>query len=186
MNNQTVVQALHYLIYKAGDGVMTKLYLLKTIYLADRYHLRQYGRTITNAKYVAMRLGPVPSEVKDTIEASIKGKSDVRKLFVAERKGNHETFKSVCTPCRDDLSDTEIEALDAALDKFREIGKGGIVTYTHNFPEWKNRKADLSDHCRFVPMDIEDFFLPADPQVEYCPADPELVKMNLDFYRGED
>jgi uncharacterized phage-associated protein len=43
---------------------------LKLIYFADRYHLRKYGRLVTNDIYYAMNYGPVPSSVKDIAEGS--------------------------------------------------------------------------------------------------------------------
>lgn len=186
MPNKTIVQALHHLIHNAGDGVMTKLFLLKTIYLADRYHLRQYGRSITGADYVAMRMGPVASQVKTAIESDIDGNVEMRKCFIPLGKSQDTAFKSVCVPARDFLSDTELEALDVALAQFKKVGSGNIVQYTHAFPEWKNCEESLTDCCQVVQMNIEDFFQPADANVEYCPADPELVEMNLDYYRGED
>ena len=185
MNNKTIVQALHHLIHNAGDGVMTKLFLLKTIYLADRYHLRKYGRLITGADYVAMRMGPVASQVKSAIESDISGDVEMNKLFAPLGKSRDAAFRSICPPQREYLSDTELEALDMALAQFKKIGSGDIVKYTHEFPEWKNCEDSLNDFCQVVPMDVEDFFLPVDANIEYCPADPELVEMNLDFYRGE-
>lgn len=186
MNNKTIMQALHHLIHNAGDGVMTKLYLLKTVYLADRYHLRKYGRSITGADYFAMPMGPVASQVKTAIESDVAGNVEMNFWFAPLTKNADTTFKSVREPTREYLSDTEIEALDAALVQFKKIGPRNIVSYTHEFPEWKNCEDSLEGYTRHVPMNIEDFFLPADSKVEYCPADPELVEMNLDFYRGEE
>ena len=47
-----------------------KMKALKLVYIADRYHLRKYGRLITNDTYFAMNYGPVPSGTKDIAEAS--------------------------------------------------------------------------------------------------------------------
>ena len=43
---------------------------LKLVFFADRYHLRQYGRPVTNDEYMAMEFGPVPSGCKDLAEMS--------------------------------------------------------------------------------------------------------------------
>lgn len=184
MNSKTIEQSLHYLIHNAGDGVMTKLFLLKTIYLADRYHLRKYGRLITGADYLAMRLGPVASQVKDAIEKDINGDAEMNMLFSPLSRSPGTAFKSVCGPVRDYLSDTDLEALDSALAQFKGVGAENIVNYTHKFPEWKRCEASLHGGALCVPMNVEDFFLPVDSKFEYCPANPELVELNLDFYRG--
>ena len=156
MNNKTIVQALHHLIHNAGDGVMTKLYLLKTIYLADRYHLRKYGRLITGADYLAMRMGPVASQVKSAIESDISGDVEMNKLFAPLGKCRDTAFKSICPLQREYLSDTELEALDMALAQFKKIGSGDIVKYTHAFPEWKNCEESLQDSLRHVRLPLRD------------------------------
>lgn len=185
MCDKTIAQVLHYLISNAGDGVMTKLFLLKTVYLADRYHLRKYGRLITGANYVAMRMGPVASQVKKMIESDQDADSNLREYFVPIGSASDAPFRSVAKCSREFLSDTEIEALSVALAQFNKIGPKDIVNYTHMFPEWKNCEEALRG-SRVVQMNIEDFFLPVDEKIEYCSVAPELVEMNLDFYRGED
>jgi hypothetical protein len=40
----------------------------KLLWLADRYHLRQYGRTITGDTYFALPLGLIPSDAKNILE----------------------------------------------------------------------------------------------------------------------
>ena len=60
-------QALNFFAIENG-GEIEKLHALKLIFFADRYHLRKYGRPITNDQYWAMRLGPVPSGTKDLFE----------------------------------------------------------------------------------------------------------------------
>lgn len=57
-------QTLNYFAIKNG-GEIDKLHALKLVFFADRYHLRKYGRPITNDQYWAMRFGPVASGVKD-------------------------------------------------------------------------------------------------------------------------
>ena len=54
-----VVQALDYLVTSLKGGC-SKLNLLKLVYLADRYHLRKFGRTVTGDSYRAMPYGSFP------------------------------------------------------------------------------------------------------------------------------
>ena len=60
-------QVLNFFANKQG-GQINKMKALKLIFLADRYHIRKYGRLITNDVYVAMKHGPVPSTTKDISE----------------------------------------------------------------------------------------------------------------------
>ena len=66
---QKATQSLTFFAEKEG-GRIHKMKALKLVYLADRYHLRKYGRPITNDEYFAMPYGPVASGVKDIIEMS--------------------------------------------------------------------------------------------------------------------
>src|SRR5262245_1230943 len=61
---QKATQALNYLA-KKEHGQIDKLKAMKLIWIAERYHLRNYGRLIINDKYFAMDKGPVASGVKD-------------------------------------------------------------------------------------------------------------------------
>lgn len=57
-------QALNFFALKEG-GTINKMKALKLIYFAERYHLRKYGRPVTNDDYWAMGLGTVPSGSRD-------------------------------------------------------------------------------------------------------------------------
>src|SRR5690554_5647220 len=91
-------QALNWLAVKSG-GRINKLKALKLIYLADRYHLRKYGRLITNDSYFAMDYGPVPSGVKDLAEVSEflgKDEQNYSKKFI--QPVNQYTLESIAEP----------------------------------------------------------------------------------------
>ena len=61
----TIIEALYYILKKLKKA--DKIKLVKLIYLADKYHLIRYGRTITNDDYYAMEHGPVGTTVKDVL-----------------------------------------------------------------------------------------------------------------------
>ena len=60
-------QALNYLAMNFG-GKINKMQAIKLIYFADRYHLRKYGRPVTNDEYVAMGYGSVGSKKKTLLK----------------------------------------------------------------------------------------------------------------------
>ena len=64
-----VVQALDYLVTSLKGGC-SKLNLLKLVYLADRYHLRKFGRTVTGDSYRAMPAGLWGLERMSTLHLS--------------------------------------------------------------------------------------------------------------------
>lgn len=59
-------QAIHWM---ASQGVPVDLHtVLKTAYFADRSHLNEYLQPIFGATYIAMKYGPVPLEIYETIK----------------------------------------------------------------------------------------------------------------------
>src|SRR5207253_6716088 len=67
-------QALNYFAHKAASGApirkLNKMKALKLLFFADRYHLRKYGRLVSDCAYFAMKHGPVASEAKNVAEES--------------------------------------------------------------------------------------------------------------------
>lgn len=135
---RAIVQAIYYLLKKLGT--VDKLKLLKLIYLADKYHLIYYGRTITNDDYYAVKLGPIPSSVKDVLEF------DKFSLSAEEYKYASSLFKKVdqynfkanekARSRLEMLSETDIEALDYVIKNFGLMSSSRLINYTHKYPEW--------------------------------------------------
>jgi uncharacterized phage-associated protein len=135
---RTIVQAIYYLIKKLG--IVDKLKLLKLIYLADKYHLIYYGRTITNDDYYAVKLGPIPSAVKDVLEFDKFSLSEEEYKYASSflKKIDQYNFKAnakVRTKL-EMLSETDIEALDYVIKIFGLMSSSRLVNYTHKYPEW--------------------------------------------------
>ncbi len=180
-NKETAVQAIAYLARKSDRGI-SKLVLLKLLYLADRYHLRKYGRTILGDNYFAMRYGPVASEAKSVIEGGLRDEYAARFVRVSMIPHSPRKFQHVSAvgdEPLDWLSQTDTEALDAALDVW--VCCDNLVGFTHEFPEWKKHERALDSGAHSVPMNYEDFFEPCE-NFEYCDANPELVEMSKDEY----
>src|SRR5947207_11458260 len=67
-------QALNYFARLSASGApraeINKMKALKLLFFADRYHLRKYGRSVSDCAYFAMKHGPVASEAKNIAEES--------------------------------------------------------------------------------------------------------------------
>ena len=73
MNNSRVyfrkyIKALETLVYLANKD-QRQYWVLKAIYLADKEHLQKYGRQMFGDRYIAMKLGPVPSLAYDIVKS---------------------------------------------------------------------------------------------------------------------
>ena len=151
--------------YIASRGVpeLTTYKILKIIFLADKYHLVRYGRTITGDKYCALPDGPVPSLIYDIFRKQV-----LRKPFTAEGKKilenidvdkspKHPVFKAIKPYDPADLSKSNIGALDKAITQFGHYNYDQLRKLTHDMAAfdraWKAKKM-----FRDAPMKFEDFF----------------------------
>src|SRR5450756_1986162 len=67
LTHRKATQALNFLARQSG-GRINKLKALKLMFFADRYHLRKFGRPVSECAYYAMTHGPVASEAKQVAE----------------------------------------------------------------------------------------------------------------------
>jgi hypothetical protein len=117
--------------------------IVKTIFLADKAHLKRYGRPITFDNYFAMKNGPVPSFTYDMLKPDFDfrkefgedrpfisvpdtEKSNVNKFVGARRKANSEY-----------LSETDKETLKEAGSTILLLDFEQIYRLTHDDPAYK-------------------------------------------------
>lgn len=160
-------QALNVFASKEG-GQINKMKALKLIHLADRYHIRKYGRLITNDIYFAMNYGPVASSVKDIAEESeFLGEMERGYAIHFLRTTTQHGLESVKSPDTNIFSDSDIEALDFVWGKFAHLDPFQLAELTHNYPEWAKHKQALKLDSR-IQMDLNDFFDDPDVDIEKC------------------
>ncbi len=149
-------QALNYLAQQEG-GKINKMKALKLIYFADRYHLRKYGRLITNDNYFAMEHGPVPSVTKDIAESNdylAEDKKSYSSIYI--KPVSNLELKSVKKIDKKVFSKSDLEALRFAWDKFGNYDQYQLRDITHSYPEWARWK-NLAVAGSCLPIDILDF-----------------------------
>jgi uncharacterized phage-associated protein len=142
VDTSKIIQALCYLLDKIKTA--DKLKLIKLLYLADKYHILRYARTVTNDEYWAMDYGPVGSVAKDVLGFDSDFLS--REFKYAAKmlnKINDHTF-TLGANCSveelEDLSETDIEALDFVSEKFGGLSTDALIKLTHSYPEWVQYK----------------------------------------------
>lgn len=138
-----IVQALCYFLTKIKRA--DKLRLVKLLFLADKYHLIRYGRTVTNDEYWAMTFGPVGTATKDilTLDPSFLDEDEYGYAKKSLQKIGEYEFEIGISCDTDMLSETDIEALDFILDNFGNMREGDFIQYTHKYPEWKQYEEPL-------------------------------------------
>jgi hypothetical protein len=157
-NYKKSVQALNLLANKSG-GTLNKMKAIKLIWLADRLHLRNYGRSITGDVYYALPNGPVPSATRDVLENSnfledtathyaSEYISEIDKYnYRALIQGNYKVF-----------SQSDIDTLEIIFDKFAHLDHFALSDLSHLFPEWKKHESalnkKLSSRYQIEPIDF--------------------------------
>jgi len=153
------VQALNYFARNEGHKI-NYMKAGKLVYLADKIHLRIYGRTITNDNYVAMKNGPVPSRTKDIILKSEWWGHDIVEYsdqYLTAPKGYD--ISSIGEIDGSVFSKTDLKIMELVHDNYGGLKEFELSDYTHTFPEWLQYEKELhSDPHRAFPIDIDKLF----------------------------
>ena len=157
-------QALNYFSRKK-DGQINKMKAIKLIYLADRFHLRKYGRPIVGDVYWAMKLGPIGSKTLNVANLSEnnldRNSLKYAKEFISHPKDDakKEEIISRKEVDLDVFSQTDIEALETIYKEFGDKDQFELAKkITHRYPEWSKFEEDIGKGKPRVRMDYIDFF----------------------------
>lgn len=161
-NYKKSVQALNYLAQNFG-GSLNKMKALKLIWLADRLHVRRYGRSITGDVYFAMPFGPVPSTTRDLVESyqSLNElESEYREQFISTSNTDKYNFSSIGVLNLKVFSKTDLNIIDEIIEKFGQLKEFELSNFSHIFPEWIRYESELKakNSSRFE-IDYKDFFV---------------------------
>lgn len=156
-------QALNFFAVKR-DGRINKMKAIKLIFLADKLHLRKYGRPIIGDSYLAMKFGPVGSQTKNIAELSDRLPKVIASYARRYIKptSDKNTFTSVSSVDFDLFSKTDMECLNSICEEFSDKDQFELADITHKYPEWSKHKRILdSGKKKSVEMNYSDFFLDA-------------------------
>ena len=186
-----ITQVLNYMAEREG-GKINYMKALKLLYLADRLHLRKYGRLITDDRLVAMKKGTLGSQAKDIIlkndnlpyivykYSEDKLKRDLAKYTI------ESNFKS-----KDNLSETDIECVDKVISVLGKKKEFDLAKLTHDLPEWKRHEYVIEKGEKLVEdLDPLDLFEPTNNHELnkiYSQPDEELIlSIYWIYYRFKD
>ena len=158
---------------------VTQLDIIKTLFLADKAHLNDYGRPVTFDKYVAMQNGPVASLAYDILKGR---KEDLSKAGIvdplwsvisSDKSGAKVYYAPVRPASQDILSQSDLEALTEAFDQFCKLGRSAILDLVHRDPAWLDAWAGRGE-AKQAPIRLSLMFNPPDEeraqQVKYIAA----------------
>jgi uncharacterized phage-associated protein len=186
-NHKKAVQALNLLAVWRG-GAINKMLALKLIWLADRLHLRKYGRPIVGDKYIAMGNGPVPSKTRDLLQNNaIPFKPGTLDYAVEFLQSTQYDYKSIKETVSIVFSKSDLEALTAVFAAYGNLHKYALRDLSHEFPEWsKWEKGFKENQYKSHAMDYKDFFESAGDKHPLFKDDDEILKLVERLYLRED
>jgi len=130
---------------------MPYLKLLKLLYIAEREYLAEEAKMIFGDRVVAMKFGPVLSNVYDLI----KSEGDYAETW---REYIHKTSGFNVILCKDpgygDLCRAEQRKLNDVFERYGKMERFRLVELTHQFPEWlRNYQADAFSGSFPIPVE---------------------------------
>jgi len=148
LNVHKAVQAAGVLLRMEGNR-MSYLRLLKLLYIADREALRETGMPILGCKAVAMRDGPLHSDIYNLIKGIHQEISLWGRFFCTQGY----KVEVVQQPDIGLLSKYEINTLQEVAEKYAPFTDFDIChDMTHSFGEWKENYQEGTSR----PIQIED------------------------------
>lgn len=185
-DTRKIIQALAYLASKQKNKTMGNMKAYKLLWLADRYHLNQTGRTITGDTYYAMPYGIVPSDAKCILEntkTKLYNPRNYKEQFICGC-GEHK-FRSISEPDINVFSDSDQDALDKVLAIYGDYNAKQLSELSHKFPEWTFYQDLIEDKERksSYKIDFNHFFEDAPVSERVLFEDnPELISLTKELY----
>lgn len=130
-NPEKTIQSVGLLLELEGCPV-SRMRLLKLLYIAERELLTESGRPLTGDVAIAMKYGPVLSQVYDLIKGVASDSESWRDHF--ENSGYRVRLKK--KPERSSLTKREIEKLIEVASRFSDMTDDELSELTHGFKEW--------------------------------------------------
>jgi uncharacterized phage-associated protein len=113
---------------------MSKLRLLKLLYLADRQALKERGTTIVGGSVTAMEHGPLHSDIWDLVNEKTIDEPLWSRYFRLD--GYNVAMLPHRDPGVDELSPYEIEVLQQVSREMLQFGEYEVAELSQKFEEW--------------------------------------------------
>ena len=181
-----IVQALAYIAYKQPGHQVNSMKAYKLLWLADRYHLRQTGRTITGDVFYALPHGVVPSDAKNVVEQQptrIQNDRDYVNSYI--QRVSKYVYKAVQEPDLMVFSDSDQDTLDKILAAYGHLTPFELEELSHHFPEWLayKDKIEADNGPKAYRIDLDYFF--SDTEMEgsgLFADDPEKLMLTKEMF----
>ncbi len=191
-----------------GHRNMPYMSMIKLVFFAERFHIRNFGFPLTGDMYYAMKHGPVPSVVKNVINKeylhmgfiSEKQRELIETSVVLKDRNQNDKLASFSIKNKSyfDLSKSASASIEFTLINFGSFDQKKLIDITHAYPEWTRYKELFkTDSTNILRQDIffEDFFKNPDREntaplekhfsgVDPFYEDDEVLKIMMENFFG--
>lgn len=181
-------QIIGYIFKISKKSKLNRVKLIKLIWAADRYHIRNYGRLVSEDTYYAMKYGPVSSIALDIAQLTewkfeLDEYNFLDKLFNSDKK--YTWIEKGANIGEDYLSETDKEALEFAWKTFSGFDDFYLADeISHRYPEWKRLEEKISLTNR-EKINIEDFF--ENPEEDrFFVVDKDHLIASKEYYKEQE
>jgi len=144
-------QAAAVILRSHPNDSMERLRLVKLLYIAHRKMLKRFGRPLFEANVVAMKHGPLHSEVYQAIATDGADEPEWSDYF--ENEGP-QIVRLKNDPGASLLSDAEVQTLNDAVEEMAGYNVWEVVDLTHRFNEWeRNYPNPRENTSRPIPLE---------------------------------
>jgi len=164
-------KAINAILYIARNLERSDIHkICKILYFADQKSLSECGRSITGDTYIAMNFGPVPSYIEDIFKAVRK-----QSYFSQYAKEFEDVFsfqndyilKAEREPDMRHLSKSDVECLDYAIEKCKNLDFGQLTLLSHGYA-WSSTAKDR-------PISVDDILKEAGDRDDYIEYVNEMI-----------
>ncbi len=140
-NKDKILEGLVWIASKKPG--LTRYYFVKIMYLAEKLHLKKYGRPIYGDPLYALEFGPVPTITYDLVKEDFSFRTEdmadafYSALSVSDTPNGHKAFTAKRPPDLDWFSVSDIECMEKAFNAFSDRSFAEIMDNTHREPEWR-------------------------------------------------
>lgn len=148
---EKAIQAVGVLLRKEGKKA-SRLRILKLLYIADRTALEKTGSFVLGSRFVAMKHGPLHSELLDLINGEHIAEAAWSRHF---RNSGKDVVLEGDEPDIGRLSRHEIQLLNEIVDARSNLNDWEVADETHQFEEWINNYPVRTENTS-RPIPVED------------------------------
>lgn len=130
---EKTIQAAAVLLKTTDDSRMTRLRLIKLLYIADRESIQETGVPITGDQAYALPNGPVLTRTYDAIKG--EGYDTARWAQFLRPSGQDVVLAQ--DPGVPLLARFEVRKLQEVALRFESLDDWALVNHTHTFEEWR-------------------------------------------------